>query len=177
MFVVTMTRKTMKRVIIATCALLLVCTTAIGGVLLFGDGATTAMASQDSSEMITNIEDVAKYFEKYGITADITTGEVSTVLVPKKFDDDFEEFNELIKEGGGDLDDMKDRSVERWRILSTNRTFGNELIWAVMLVHNNRSVGCYLMSEPSGQVFAVTDIENIVATELETAQLISIEAE
>ncbi len=164
MFIFTMTGKTLKKAIIVACAVLLVCTTAVGGVLLFGQDSTEVMASQNS-EYVTNIEDVVNELQQFGIICDVSTGEVSTVVVPKKFDEHFEEFNELIKRSGGDLDGVKDKAVERWRVLTVNRTAGEEPVWAVMLIRNNKSVGCYLMAEPSGQVFAIDDAENLTAVQ------------
>ncbi len=164
MFVVTMTRRMLKRAVIAVCALLLIGTTIVGGVLLFGNDVDEVLATQgDSSDIVTNIEDVAKQLEGFGILTDVTTGEVSTVMVPKNFDEQFEEFNEIIKMSGGDLSKLKDRSVERWKVLTVNRSAGEEMVWAIMLVRNNKSVGCYLISEPSGQVFSIDDTENVSA--------------
>ncbi len=168
MFILTMNRKGVKKVIIVACSLLLVCTTLIGGAILLSDDVTEAMANGNSSGVDVNgIGDVAKIFEGYGITTDITTGEVSSVVIPSDFDDDFSEFNSIITESGGDISSLKGDTVERWKILVTNRSSKDEVVWGVTLVRNNRSVGSYLLCEPSGQVRSVMDDTMQVMAETE----------
>ncbi len=158
MFVVTMNRKGVKRLIIIACSLLLVCTTLIGGVILLSDDVTEAMASGDANANAVNgVNDVVKIFDGFGITTDITTAEVSSVVIPADFNDDFVEFNSIIMESGGDISGLKGDTVERWKVLATNRSMKDEIVWAVTLVRNNKAVGCYLLCEPSGQVRSVLD--------------------
>ncbi len=169
MFILTMNRKGVKKVIIVACSLLLVCTTLIGGAILLSDDVTEVMADGSSGAADVNgINDVVKIFEGYGITSDITTGEVSSVVIPSSFDDDFNEFNSIITESGGDLSRLKGETVERWKVLITNRTAKDEIVWGVTLVRNNRSVGSYLLCEPSGQVRSVTDDTMQVMAEAQT---------
>ncbi len=157
MFVVTMNRKGVKRIIIIACSFVLVCTTLVGGVILLSDDVAQVMADGSTAISVTDIQDISVMFEQYGIKTDVTTGEVSSVVIPSSFDDDFTAFNEIIMEGGGDISRLKSRTVERWKLLTTNRTANDDMVWAIALVRNNDVVGCYLLSEPSGQVHSVND--------------------
>lgn len=161
MFIITLGRKGIKKVaIVAVCCVLLICTTIAAGNLFPGNTAqsTPVMASTVRDYKVESVDDVAILFESFGVGTDITTAEVTSVSVPKKFDETFTRFNEILKESGGDLSRNRGSVVEKWRIVSPGESVKDEVTWAVALVRDGKALGCYFLSEPSGQVKAITNI-------------------
>ncbi len=166
MFIITMGRKGMKKaIIIAAGCVLLVVTTVVGGFIFAGNGeATPAMAQaqrmQDTT--VVDIEDVSLLLTSFGVEIDVTSAELSKVSVPDSFDDQFVEFNDILKDSGGDLSGLKGDTVDRWKVLCTNRGMKDETVYAVILVRGNTPVGCYLLCEPSGEVQSVADLSEVM---------------
>ena len=77
-----------------------------------GDAVDAAAQGGALSQQITGAQDVATFLQGYGVEVDPTTAEVSTVTVPRKWDDNFKAFNEVIKESGLDLSRVKNKKVD-----------------------------------------------------------------
>ena len=64
---------------------------------------------------------------------------MSTVTVPRKWDDNFKAFNEVIKESGLDLSRVKNKKVDKWVVLipaqstETQKSYG--VVLAVSYTH------------------------------------------
>ncbi len=161
MFVITMGRKNIKRVVIVLVAcILLVATTVIGGLFFTDTEVTPAMANalRMRDYDIVDVDDVAMLLTSYGVETDVTSAQISKVTVPETFDDQFVQFNSMLEEAGGDLSDLKGKTVDRWKLMSTNHGMKDEIVWAVVLVRGNTPIGCYLLGDPSGEVHSITDI-------------------
>ena len=83
---------------------------------------------------------------------DPTTAEVSTVTVPRKWDDNFKAFNEVIKESGLDLSRVKNKKVDNWVVLIPAQSTETQKSYGVVLVYKNEAKGAYILQKPSGGV-------------------------
>ena len=88
----------------------------------------------------------------YGVEVDPTTAEVSTVTVPRKWDDNFKAFNEVIKESGLDLSRVKNKKVDKWVVLIPAQSTETQKSYGVVLVYKNEARGAYILQKPSGEV-------------------------
>ena len=101
-------------------------------------------------------KDIAAFFSGYGLEVDLANTTVDKVKVPKKWDDSFSAFNEVVKASGLDLAGCKGKTVEKWVALCPGRSTGEETVSGVLLVYKQQPVGAYLLSQPSGEVTALT---------------------
>lgn len=100
----------------------------------------------------TGAQDVATFLQGYGVEVDPTTAEVSTVTVPRKWDDNFKAFNEVIKESGLDLSRVKNKKVDKWVVLIPAQSTETQKSYGVVLVYKNEARGAYILQKPSGEV-------------------------
>ena len=116
--------------------------------------ATVDAAAQGGalSQQITGAQDVATFLQGYGVEVDPTTAEVSTVTVPRKWDDNFKAFNEVIKESGLDLSRVKNKKVDKWVVLIPAQSTETQKSYGVVLVYKNEARGAYILQKPSGEV-------------------------
>lgn len=84
---------------------------------------------------------------------DPTTAEVSTVTVPRKWDDNFKAFNEVIKESGLDLSRVKNKKVDKWVVLIPAQSTETQKSYGVVLVYKNEARGAYILQKPSARCF------------------------
>lgn len=134
------------------------CAVALSGVFLgvnsLADGARAAEAAA-SGNTVKSAEDMANFLLGYGVEADVSTAQVLQVTIPKKFDESFKAFNEVIQECGMDLTRHKGKLVEKWVLQSPNRTVEDQTAYAVLLVRNAKVIGGYLLYQPSGEVLSL----------------------
>lgn len=154
MFVCTLRKGGLRRLAVAAiCGVALAGAAFTAGAFRGGDGAVaTAAQGSPLKQEITGAQDVVSFFQGFGIEVDPTTAEVSTVTVPRKWDDSFKAFNEVIKESGLDLSRVKNKKVDKWVILIPSRTTENEKSYGVVLVYKNEPRGAYILQKPSGEV-------------------------
>ena len=88
--------------------------------------------------------------------ADIASAKVEQVRVPKKWDDSFSAFNEVLRAGGFDLARCRGKTVEKWDLVAPNRSAGDQTVSAILLVRKKQLVGAYLIARPSGEVTPLT---------------------
>ena len=74
------------------------------------------------------------------------------VKIPKKWDDSFAAFNQIVQESGLDLADYKGKTVEKWTVLCPQLSTGDHDTYCVLLVYKAKAVGAYLLQKPSGEV-------------------------
>ena len=72
--------------------------------------------------------------------------------IPKKWDDSFTAFNQVVGESGLTLADYKGKTVEKWTVLCPARSDGATDTYCVLLVYKAKPVGAYLLEKPSGEV-------------------------
>ncbi|MEG2054288.1 MAG: DUF4830 domain-containing protein, partial [Oscillospiraceae bacterium] len=122
MFVMTLNKKAVKKIVVVFgCAVLM------GAVMLTvakisSPGREVAAAGKvdGSTTTVKSTEDMANFLLGYGIETKLATANVSKVSVPKKWDDDFIAFNEVIAKSGFDLSRLKGKTIEKWVIESPN---------------------------------------------------------
>ena len=127
--------------------------------------------SAEAGVTIKTTQDLASYFQGYGLEVDLTIAAIDEVKIPKKWDADFEAFHAAIQESGGDLTKYKGKTVEKWTILCPGRSSGADQVYGVLLVYKKAPIGAYLLTQPSGQVTGLTSAAQTAAplTEEETA--------
>ena len=153
MFVVTVHKNNWRRFFA-----MLGCAVVLSGVFLgingLADGARAAEAAADG-KTVKSAEDMANFLLGYGVEADVSTAQVLQVTIPKKFDESFKAFNEVIQDCGMDLTGYKGKLVEKWVLQCPNRTVEDQTAYAVLLVRNARVIGGYLLYQPSGEVLSL----------------------
>lgn len=134
------------------------CAVVLSGVFLgvnsLADGAR-ATAAAAAGDTVKSADDMANFLLGYGVEVDVSTAQVLQVTIPRKFDESFKAFNEVIQDCGMDLAKYKGKMVEKWVLQSPNRTVEDQTAYAVLLVRNARVVGGYLLYQPSGEVVSL----------------------
>ena len=67
--------------------------------------------------------------------------------IPKKWDDSFAAFNQIVQESGLDLADYKGKTVEKWTVLCPQLSTGDHDTYCVLLVYKAKAVGAYLLQK------------------------------
>lgn len=151
MFMFTVTRPGLRQAgAIALCGVCL-CGTLAAAAHLAGD-TVAAGASVPAEVTIETTQDIATYFTGYGMEVDLSTAAVDKVKVPKKWDDSFAAFNQVVEESGLTLEDHKGKTVEKWTALCPALSDGEKDTYCVLLVYKTKAVGAYLLEKPSGEV-------------------------
>lgn len=152
MFMVTLSRSGLRKLgALAVCGLALV-GTVVGINHFVGSGSVEASAAVTAPAKIETTQDIGSFFNSYGFEVDLTSATVDKVKVPKKWDDSFAAFNEVIRESGLDLEKYKGKTVEKWTLLCPGRSSGEEKVYTILLVYREKPVGAYLLAKPSGEV-------------------------
>lgn len=154
MFVCTLRRGGLRRLaVVALCGVMLAGAAFAVGAFRGGEDAVSAAAQGNPlKQEITGAQDVVSFFQGFGIEVDPTTAEVSTVTVPRKWDESFKAFNDVIRESGLDLSRVKNKKVDKWVVLIPSRTTEQEKSYGVVLVYKNEPRGAYILQKPSGEV-------------------------
>lgn len=154
MFVFTMNKRGLKKaaVVVGCVAVLALSAVAVGGAI-----SDTRAASLSSTQKVefSSTNEMLTYLTSMGIEADLSSAKVDQVQIPKKWDDDFAAFNEVIIEGGLDLSGYKNKKVEKWDFVALNRSDEEQTVSAILLVYKEKLIGAYLISRPSGEVQAL----------------------
>ncbi|MFQ7726524.1 MAG: DUF4830 domain-containing protein [Ruthenibacterium lactatiformans] len=154
MFVCTLRKGGLRKLaVVAVCGVVLAgAAITVGVVRNKGDAVDAAAQGGALSQQITGAQDVATFLQGYGVEVDPTTAEVSTVTVPRKWDDNFKAFNEVIKESGLDLSRVKNKKVDKWVVLIPAQSTETQKSYGVVLVYKNEAKGAYILQKPSGEV-------------------------
>lgn len=161
MFVVTLRKGGLKKLAaVAICGAVL-CGSVMGLSALMKDDeiAETAAVPKDGVAKIITAEEVSGFLNGYGVEIDLASAQVNAVKVPKKWDDSFKAFNDIIKEGGLDLSKSKGKKVDKWMALIPAMCQNDEKTYAVVLVLKEKPVGAYLIKKPSGDVSAIKSVQ------------------
>ena len=149
MFVITLNRKKITRIVaIAVC---IVAVGAVGvGVKGFFEKDSATVSSGKKTKLATT-QEMVDYIAQKGFTADMQTAQVAEVQIPKKFDDSFTAFNEKIKQNDGlSLEKYKGEKVNKWTfdIIGYNED-GTDAV-AVLLIKKEKLIGAYILEKPDG---------------------------
>lgn len=149
MFYCTLTKPGLRQAgALALCAVCLC--GAVTAAVHFSGEAVTAGAAADPG--IETTQDIGTYFTGYGFETDLATAAVDKVKIPKKWDDSFAAFNQVIQESDLDLSGYKGKTVEKWTLLCPQLSTGDQDTYCVLLVYKARAIGAYLLQKPSGEV-------------------------
>ena len=149
MFYCTLTKPGLRRAgALALCAVCLC--GAVTAAVHFSGEAVTAGAAADPG--IETTQDIGTYFTGYGFETDLATAAVDKVKIPKKWDDSFAAFNQVIQESDLDLSAYKGKTVEKWTLLCPQLSTGDQDTYCVLLVYKAKAIGAYLLQKPSGEV-------------------------
>lgn len=152
MFVVTMNKKTLRKVIVvAVCAVV----TVAAAFAAVGVSQAVSAAASAGESTVHNTQEMVEFLLGYGVEADAGSAEVTKIRIPKKFDEDFKAFNEVIKTSGMDLEKYRGKEADKWVLEAPNKTVESEKAYAVLLVRNDKVIGAYLIFQPSGNVEAL----------------------
>ena len=160
MFLFTVTKPGLRQAgALALCAVCL-CGT-VAAAVHFSGGAVTASAAAVPG--IETTQDIGTYFTGYGFDTDLASAAVDKVKIPKKWDDSFAAFNQIVQESGLDLADYKGKTVEKWTALIPAASSGETSRYGVLLVYRKKAVGAYLLERPSGVVVGLKDMQAAMA--------------
>ena len=149
MFLFTVTKPGLRQAgALALCAVCLA-GTVTAAVRLAGKSVAASATVQTTIE---NTQDIGTYFTGYGFEVDLSTAAVDKVKIPKKWDDSFTAFNQVVGESGLTLADYKGKTVEKWTVLCPARSDAATDTYCVLLVYKAKPVGAYLLEKPSGEV-------------------------
>ncbi len=159
MFVMTLRKGKIKKVGIACACGAIVLAAAIGVNSILA-GSSNDSNSLEAVAMVnlemSSADDLVTFLHGYGVEADVATATVSTVTVPKKWDDSFVAFNEVIKESNLTLEKSKGKQVEKWSLLIPSQSTEDSKMYAIVLVQESQAVAAYLLEKPSGEVLALS---------------------
>lgn len=112
MFVVSVKKKELKYYFAAA----IICVFAvIGGIMSVVSSTSTPAAKVGSVNMrAANAEERVAFFSQFGWEISTDPLEVKEVIIPEKFDETYEEYNEIQKSQGLDLEKYKGKRVKAW---------------------------------------------------------------
>ena len=149
MFYCTLTKPGLRQAgALALCAVCL-CGAVMAAVHFSGEAVTAGAAADPGIE---TTQDIGTYFTGYGFETDLATAAVDKVKIPKKWDDSFAAFNQVIQESDLDLSGYKGKTVEKWTLLCPQLSTGDQDTYCVLLVYKAKAIGAYLLQKPSGEV-------------------------
>lgn len=131
---------------------------------------TSVAANAAVETTIETTQDIASYFTGYGFEVDLSTAAVDKVKIPKRWDDSFAAFDQVVGESGLTLADYKGKTVEKWTALCPQHSDGSTDTYCVLLVYKTKPVGAYLLKKPSGEVVGLVSAAQSAAETAAEAQ-------
>ena len=159
MFVVTLSKTSLKKLGLGImCCGLVVCSALLGRYI-----STRTVTTAAAGNRIESAQDVQIWFAGYGLEVDGASVTVDKVKIPRKWDDSFSAFNGVVQQSGMDLTRYKGKTVEKWSALLPAASSGETSRYGVLLVYKKKAVGAYLLEKPSGTVLGLQDAQNELA--------------
>ncbi len=166
MFVVTLNRTRLRQIGVGVmCCAMVVCSALLGRYI----SNQTVTAAAGTGGKIESAQDIQTWFTGYGIEVDGASISADKVKIPRKWDDSFSAFNEVVAQSGLDLSRYKGKTVEKWQALIPAASSGEETRYGVLLVYKKKPVGAYLLAKPSGTVTGLKDAQSAMAQAQEEA--------
>ena len=160
MFVVTLNRTRLRHIGVGVmCCAVVVCSALLGRYI----SNQTVETAAGTSSKIESAQDIQTWFTGYGIEVDGASITADKVKIPRKWDDSFSAFNEVVGQSGMDLSRYKGKTVEKWQALIPSASSGEESHYGVLLVYKKKAIGAYLLSKPSGVVTGMGDAQAAMA--------------
>ena len=149
MFVITINKKKLTQMVaIAACVV------AAGAVVLGVKNFVTkdeATFLSSKKMKLSSTQQMVEYIAEKGHSADIQTAQVTEVVIPKKFDENFLGFNEKIKQTDGmSLEKYKGDKVSKWTFDIIDYNGGDVKANAVLLLKKEKLIGAYILEQPDG---------------------------
>ena len=167
MFVITLSRTSLKKLGLgAMCCALVVCSALLGRYI-----STRTVTAAASVNKIESAQDIQTWFTGYGLEVDGASITADKVKIPRKWDDSFSAFNGVVQQSGMDLARYKGKTVEKWTALIPAASRGDVSSYGVLLVYKKKAVGAYLLEKPSGTVTGLKDAQTAMA--LQEAEQVS----
>lgn len=157
MFVFTLRKGGLKKVA-AVCA----CGVALAAVVIGvsrirqEDAVDVAGGQPTMAQQITGAQDLQTFLAGYGVEVDPTSAEVTAVKIPRKWDESFQAFHDVVKQSGFELTKCKNKEVDKWVVPVPAQSTEEVTTYAVVLVYQNEPKGAYLLQKPSGEVLPLT---------------------
>ena len=159
MFVVTLSKTSLKKVGLGVACCALVVFSAMLGRYI----STRTVAVSAAVNKIESAQDIQTWFTGYGMDVDGASITADKVKIPRKWDDSFSAFNGVVQQSGMDLAKYKGKTVEKWSALIPAASSGETSRYGVLLVYKKKAVGAYLLEKPSGVVMGLQDAQNALA--------------
>ena len=156
MFVVTLNRKSTGRLARAVLSVGLVLALACTVKNRIFSRQETASVARQNFEMTTT-QQMADYILSKGYTVDLQSAQVKEVRIPKKFDREFENFNDKIMGTDGlSLEKYKNDKVSKWTFDIADYDVEGKTAVAVLLIRKDKLVGAYLIQQPDGTAHSLS---------------------
>lgn len=160
MFVLTLNRARLRQIGVgAMCCAVVVCSALLGRYI----STRTVETAASPGGRIESAQDIQTWFTGYGLEVDGASITADKVKIPRKWDDSFSAFNEVVAQSGLDLSRYKGKTVEKWQALIPSASNGQESCYGVLLVYKKKPVGAYLLAKPSGMVTGLGDAQAAMA--------------
>lgn len=160
MFVLTLNRARLRQIGVgAMCCAVVVCSALLGRYI----STRTVETAASPGGRIESAQDIQTWFTGYGLEVDGASITADKVKIPRKWDDSFSAFNEVVAQRGLDLSRYKGKTVEKWQALIPSASNGQESCYGVLLVYKKKPVGAYLLAKPSGMVTGLGDAQAAMA--------------
>lgn len=165
MFMLTIQKANLKKIgALALCGTV-IAAAAMAGKVVERNTETTAVAAS-----VESTQDIQTYFLGFGLEVDPTDITADKVKVPKKWNDSFSAFNNIVAQSGSDLTECKGKTVEKWLAAIPSLSTGEQTMYGVLLLRNQKVLGAYILEKPSGNVSGLTDVVQAKALEQEKAK-------
>ena len=165
MFVITLSRTSLKKLGLgAMCCALVVCSALLGRYI-----STRTVTAAASVNKIESAQDIQTWFTGYGLEVDgASIYKRSAQKDPPSFGH-FSAFNGVVQQSGMDLTRCKGKTVEKWTALIPAASSGETSRYGVLLVWRKKAVGAYLLERPSGVVVGLKDLQTAMAEAQQTS--------
>lgn len=168
MLMVTLRKPEFKK-IAAVCAGAVLCAAAALAVNAF-TGGPAVEADAAPSVQVTDLSSLTAYLTGFGLEIDPNSVSVDNVKIPRKWDDSFTAFNDVIKEAGLDLKSARGKDAEKWMALVPAKSDEDTKLYAVVITYKDTPVGAYFLERPSGEVLPmVKQSDSAASSAAETA--------
>ena len=135
MFVITLSRTSLKKLGLgAMCCALVVCSALLGRYI-----STRTVTAAASVNKIESAQDIQTWFTGYGLEVDGASITADKVKIPRKWDDSFSAFNGVVQQSGMDLTRCKGKTVEKWTALIPAASSGETSRYGVLLVWRKKA--------------------------------------
>ncbi len=150
MFVLTLNKKSGGKILKTVLAVCVVLAIACSVRRVVFTRRETVSVAKNNFEMTTT-QQMADYILSKGYTVDLQSAQVKEVKIPRKFDAEFENFNDKIRQTDGlSLEKHKNDKVSKWTFDIVDYDVEGKTAVAVLLVHKEKLIGAYVIQQPDG---------------------------